>query len=76
MDRVDECLDHCNKERPLSLPLFFALGSKCDCVCSKKCVRHPGTSAVTIHWDENEGRQLGNSGENRKVASADSIQSM
>lgn len=57
MERMDECFDQSNKERPLSLPLFFALGSIRICVCVWVC--YLSTPPVTMQWDENEGRQPG-----------------
>lgn len=54
---MDECFDQSNKERPLSLPLFFAQGSIHVCVCV--CVCYSDTLHLTMHWDENEGRQPG-----------------
>lgn len=48
---MDECFDQSNKGRPLSPPQ--ALYVYCMYVCC------PGAPPLTMHWDENEGRQPG-----------------
>lgn len=53
---MDECFDQSNKERPpLSAPFLCPRLSIYVCACAP----YPGTSAVTMRWDENEGRQPG-----------------